>query len=144
MEAFFSRLVPGAHIPPHYGLTNTRLTVHLPLIVPEDCGIRVLLNEWVPIERDGAMLYLAGVDDPHYFRADNLERAASMALAAGYRIGFIMGYANGVLDETGEDGPLSEQEFRDFSNAYADVCRTHPEATILEAARAAADRLKRR
>lgn len=41
MEAFFSRLRPGAHIPPHFGLTNTRLTVHLPLIVPEDCAIRV-------------------------------------------------------------------------------------------------------
>ncbi|MCP5151868.1 MAG: metallophosphoesterase family protein [Ectothiorhodospiraceae bacterium] len=42
----------------------------------EACGIRVLLNEWVPLERDGEVLYLAGVDDPHYFRADNLERAA--------------------------------------------------------------------
>ena len=41
MEVFFSRLRPGAHIPPHYGLTNTRLTTHLPLIVPEDCAIRV-------------------------------------------------------------------------------------------------------
>lgn len=41
LEAFFSRLKPGAHIPPHYGLTNTRLTVHLPVIVPGDCAIRV-------------------------------------------------------------------------------------------------------
>lgn len=41
MEAFFSRLRPGARIPPHYGLTNTRLTTHLPLIVPPQCGIRV-------------------------------------------------------------------------------------------------------
>ena len=41
VELFFSRLTPGAHIPPHYGLTNTRLTVHLPIIVPEDCAIRV-------------------------------------------------------------------------------------------------------
>lgn len=41
MEAFFSRLRPGARIPPHFGLTNTRLTTHLPLIVPDDCGIRV-------------------------------------------------------------------------------------------------------
>lgn len=41
VEAFFSRLKPGAHIPPHFGLTNARLTVHLPLIVPEDCAIRV-------------------------------------------------------------------------------------------------------
>ncbi|MGA9422181.1 MAG: aspartyl/asparaginyl beta-hydroxylase domain-containing protein, partial [Rhodanobacteraceae bacterium] len=41
MEVFFSRLRPGAHIPPHHGLTNTRVTVHLPLIVPEGCAIRV-------------------------------------------------------------------------------------------------------
>lgn len=76
--------------------------------------------------------------------ASDLQRAASMALAAGYRIGFIMGYANGVLDETGEARPLSQDEFRDFSAAYAEVCRSHPEATILEAARAAAARLMRR
>ena len=41
LETFFSRLKPGAHIPPHYGLTNSRLTVHLPLIVPGGCEIRV-------------------------------------------------------------------------------------------------------
>jgi hypothetical protein len=48
LEAFFSRLKPGAHIPPHYGLTNTRLTVHLPIIVPGDCAIRVgdALCQW--------------------------------------------------------------------------------------------------
>ncbi|MBT6119520.1 MAG: hypothetical protein HOH66_16785 [Rhodospirillaceae bacterium] len=76
--------------------------------------------------------------------AQDLRRAAAMALAAGYRIGFIMGYANGVLDETGTPQPLSEGEFRDFGNAYAEVCGAHPEATILEAARAAAARLMRR
>ncbi len=41
MEVFFSRLKPGAHIPPHYGLTNTRLTTHLALVIPPDCTIRV-------------------------------------------------------------------------------------------------------
>lgn len=48
MEVFFSRLKPGAHIPPHFGLTNTRLTTHLPLIVPDHCAIRVGLdtNHW--------------------------------------------------------------------------------------------------
>ena len=30
----FSLLEPGAHIPPHNGLVNTRLICHLPLIVP--------------------------------------------------------------------------------------------------------------
>src|SRR6202012_5515982 len=38
---FFSILDPATKIPPHTGVTNTRLTVHLPLIVPPDCGFRV-------------------------------------------------------------------------------------------------------
>jgi len=42
----------------------------------ETLGMRVLLNEAVPLEREGASLYLAGIDDPHYYRADNLEKAA--------------------------------------------------------------------
>lgn len=37
-EALFSVLHPGTHIPPHTGVMNGRLTVHLPLIVPPDCG----------------------------------------------------------------------------------------------------------
>jgi len=39
--AFFSILDAHTHIPPHTGVTNTRLTVHLPLIVPEQCSFRV-------------------------------------------------------------------------------------------------------
>ena len=48
--AFFSLLDPKTRIPPHTGVTNTRLTVHLPLIVPEGCGLRVggTTREWVP------------------------------------------------------------------------------------------------
>ena len=38
---FFSILKAGSHIPPHTGVTNVRSIVHLPLIVPEDCGFRV-------------------------------------------------------------------------------------------------------
>ena len=37
----FSLLKPGAHIPAHHGLVNTRLICHLPLIVPEKCRFRV-------------------------------------------------------------------------------------------------------
>lgn len=37
----FSVLRGGAVIPPHSGLTNARLIVHWPLIVPPDCGFRV-------------------------------------------------------------------------------------------------------
>jgi aspartate beta-hydroxylase len=48
--AFFSILEPGTRIPPHTGVTNTRLTVHLPLIVPPDCRFRVgsETREWIP------------------------------------------------------------------------------------------------
>lgn len=37
----FSRLAPGARIPPHHGVMNARLICHLPLIVPPGCGFRV-------------------------------------------------------------------------------------------------------
>ena len=48
--AFFSLLEANTRIPPHTGVTNTRLTVHLPLIVPPGCGFRVggTTREWVP------------------------------------------------------------------------------------------------
>jgi aspartyl/asparaginyl beta-hydroxylase (cupin superfamily) len=48
--AFFSILDPNTRIPPHVGVTNTRVTVHLPLVVPPDCGFRVgaTTREWVP------------------------------------------------------------------------------------------------
>ena len=48
--AFFSILDPNTRIPAHTGITNTRCTVHLPLIVPPDCGFRVgaTTREWIP------------------------------------------------------------------------------------------------
>ena len=39
--ALWSLLKPGTHIQPHHGLLNTRLICHIPLIVPDDCAIRV-------------------------------------------------------------------------------------------------------
>jgi aspartate beta-hydroxylase len=47
--AFFSILDPDTRIPAHTGVTNTRLTVHLPLIVPPNCGFRVgaTTRDWV-------------------------------------------------------------------------------------------------
>ncbi len=48
-SAFFSLLKPHTHIPPHTGVTNTRAIIHLPLIVPPNCGFRVggEIREWV-------------------------------------------------------------------------------------------------
>lgn len=41
----------------------------------EAMGIRMLLNESAAIERDGARIYLIGIDDPHFYETDNFERA---------------------------------------------------------------------
>jgi aspartyl/asparaginyl beta-hydroxylase (cupin superfamily)/thioredoxin-like negative regulator of GroEL len=48
--AFFSILDANTQIPAHTGVTNTRCTVHLPLIVPPGCRFRVgaTTREWVP------------------------------------------------------------------------------------------------
>jgi aspartyl/asparaginyl beta-hydroxylase (cupin superfamily) len=40
-NAMFSLLAPKTAIPPHVGISNTRLVCHLPLIVPEGCWFRV-------------------------------------------------------------------------------------------------------
>lgn len=46
--AFFSILDRKSHIPPHCGVTNARLIVHLPLVVPPNCRFRVgsQTREW--------------------------------------------------------------------------------------------------
>ena len=40
-EAFFSKLSPGAYIPPHCGISNVKLTVHIPLQVHSGSSITV-------------------------------------------------------------------------------------------------------
>ena len=39
--AMFSVLKPRTRIPPHTGIANFRLVVHLPLVLPGNCGFRV-------------------------------------------------------------------------------------------------------
>jgi aspartate beta-hydroxylase len=41
-EICFSMLSPDTHILPHYGTSNIRCVVHLPLIVPDHCALKVL------------------------------------------------------------------------------------------------------
>ena len=49
-SAFFSILDAKSHIPAHCGVTNTRLIVHLPLVIPAGCRFRVgsETREWKP------------------------------------------------------------------------------------------------
>ncbi len=48
-EVFLSTLQPGAKIPPHYGLSNIKLTVHLPILVDKESFIKVGddIKNWV-------------------------------------------------------------------------------------------------
>ena len=40
-EVLYSVFSPGTHLLPHSGVTNTRVVGHLPLIIPDDCALRV-------------------------------------------------------------------------------------------------------
>ncbi|WP_046862992.1 metallophosphoesterase [Microvirga massiliensis] len=42
----------------------------------EAVGYQLLLNEWTKLVRDGEAIYLAGIDDAHYYRMENFHRAA--------------------------------------------------------------------
>ena len=59
---------------PVYGVLGNHDTIRMASGL-EDLGVKVLLNEAVPIEKGGSTLWLAGIDDAHYFRADNIEKA---------------------------------------------------------------------
>lgn len=43
----------------------------------EALGITALLNESVALERGGARIHLAGIDDPHYYQVENFDKAAT-------------------------------------------------------------------
>ena len=70
---------------PIYGVLGNHDTIRM---VPglEDMGIRMLLNECVTISRGGQAIYLAGIDDAHFFRVDNIEKAASAIPRDGFSI----------------------------------------------------------
>ena len=61
---------------PVYGVLGNHDTI---LMVPglEAMGIRMLLNECEPLIRGNQRIHLAGIDDAHYYRVDNIEKAAS-------------------------------------------------------------------
>lgn len=70
---------------PLYGVLGNHDTVRM---VPalEDMGIRMLMNELEVIERGAERIYLAGIDDAHFFRVDNIEKAAADVPADAFSI----------------------------------------------------------
>src|SRR6476660_9496050 len=60
---------------PVFGVLGNHDTIQM---VPamEAMGIRMLLNECEVIARSDQCIFLAGIDDAHFFRVDNIEKAA--------------------------------------------------------------------
>ena len=61
---------------PLYGVLGDHDTIRMTPGL-EEIDIRMLLNESITIERDNQHIYLAGIDDAHFYGADNIEKAAS-------------------------------------------------------------------
>lgn len=59
---------------PVYGVLGNHDSIRM---VPamEEMGIRMLLNEAIAIRRGGDVIHLVGIDDAHFFRVDNIEKA---------------------------------------------------------------------
>lgn len=70
---------------PVYGVLGNHDTIRM---VPrlEEMGIRMLLNECVTLKRESESIYLAGIDDAHYYRVDNIEKAASDIPEDGFSV----------------------------------------------------------
>ena len=52
----------------------------------ERLGLRMLLNEAVRIDLAGESLYLAGIDDPHFYGTHDIEKACSTLPATAFSI----------------------------------------------------------
>jgi predicted MPP superfamily phosphohydrolase len=61
---------------PVYGVLGNHDSIRM---VPEleQMGIRMLLNEQVAIRRGEQSIHIAGIDDAHYYRVDNIEKSAA-------------------------------------------------------------------
>lgn len=62
---------------PVYGVLGNHDSIRM---VPslEKMNIRILMNESVLIRRGDQSIHIAGIDDAHFYRADNLEKATAL------------------------------------------------------------------
>lgn len=87
---------------PAFGVLGNHDSVRM-IPALEAMGIRMLLNESLTIERGGAALHIAGVDDPHYYHADDLAKAcAGLNGRPGPRI--LLAHSPEIYDATARAG----------------------------------------
>jgi uncharacterized protein len=70
---------------PMYGVLGNHDSISM---VPalEEMGIRMLFNECETISRDDSQIYLAGIDDAHFYRTDDIEKAAKRIPSGAFSI----------------------------------------------------------
>lgn len=92
-----------------YGILGNHDTIRM---VPglEALGYRMLLNECVRLDRGGESIYLAGIDDAHFYRVGNFHRAAHAGfdlMLSGHTHGGQICLPGGVPVLTDADSPRS-------------------------------------
>ncbi|MBV9829882.1 MAG: metallophosphoesterase [Alphaproteobacteria bacterium] len=70
---------------PIYGVLGNHDTIRM-LPDLERLGIRMLINECETLDRGSEHIHLAGIDDAHFFRAENINKAASAIPERGVSI----------------------------------------------------------
>lgn len=98
--AGMERLRNAIHGPAYAVLGNHDSVRMVPAL--EDMGYTLLMNEMVPIKRDGECFYLAGVDDPHYYKVHNLQRAGDNIPESG--ISLLLSHTPEIWQEAAHAG----------------------------------------
>jgi predicted MPP superfamily phosphohydrolase len=86
---------------PLYGVLGNHDSIYMapPL---EEMNIRMLFNECEPISRGGDHIYLAGVDDAHFYRADDVEKAAQRIPRCAFSI--LLSHTPEIYDDAASAG----------------------------------------
>ena len=110
---FFSILDAKSHIPAHTGVTNTRVIVHMPLIIPPACRFRVgsTTREWRP----GAAWVFDDSIEHEAWNDSDVPRAILILdvwnpyLTAAERE-LVRGTVTGIAKYYGDSSPLNEKQ----------------------------------
>jgi len=81
-------------------LGNHDLIEMVPMI--ERAGVRLLLNEAIRLEQDGAAVWLVGLDDPHFFGLHDFEKALRGVPADAFRV--LLAHSPELLPEAAAHG----------------------------------------
>jgi len=70
---------------PLYGVLGNHDSIYMAPAL-EEMGIRMLFNECVTLSRNDSQIYLAGIDDAHFYRTDDIEKAAKQIPGGAFSI----------------------------------------------------------